>query len=173
LLTHFSCKCCHAADNNLVGELPSELFNIPIRIQLILHGNKGLTGTLPQSVGNSKLIFLELQNCNLHGTIPMEIGSNNKLDTLDLSNNTFSGTLPNELGKKMRILKLHSNNFTGNVPENYGKLKKLKKFEIFGNPLIETIPNTLCTDTQIRRIEIDCDESENSTQVCICCVCRK
>ena len=43
-------------------------------------------------------IFRVLQNNNITGPIPSELGKLSKLQTLDLSNNFFNGEIPPSLG---------------------------------------------------------------------------
>lgn len=52
---------------------------------------------------NSALLFLSiffrlLQNNNISGELPAELGLLSKLQSLDLSNNHFSGGVPDSLG---------------------------------------------------------------------------
>lgn len=56
------------------------------------------------------LTFLDISDCNIHGTIPSEIGSLNSLQHLSLNNlRNLDGTIPNELGN---ILLHQRSNFT-------------------------------------------------------------
>jgi Leucine-rich repeat (LRR) protein len=55
-----------------------------------------LTTTLPVS----RLVFFRLlQNNNITGRLPPELGALPRLQTLDLSNNRFSGRVPDTLGR--------------------------------------------------------------------------
>lgn len=47
---------------------------------------------------DSRVTKLNLQNGNLTGKIPPELGNLTKLQELSLSNNKLSGTIPSELG---------------------------------------------------------------------------
>ena len=44
-------------------------------------------------------IFRLLQNNNITGRLPPELGALPRLQTLDLSNNRFSGRVPDTLGR--------------------------------------------------------------------------
>jgi len=164
--------------NNLVGEIPPEIFGINIA-WISLSNNPGLRGKIPAEIKNAiNMESLDLQSTNMHGAIPKELGSCEKLDSIELSVNKFSGKLPKELGNlyKLRYLFLHSNDFTGTIPEEYGKLTRLIKFEIYGNAFSGPIPDSVCELTESRNLEkikIDCDEAGNFTIGCNCCVCRQ
>ena len=64
------------------------------------YGNQ-LNGTLPTSIGNfSKLVFLDLDNNQLHGNIPsISLGNLSKLsEILALESDLLTGTIPSEIG---------------------------------------------------------------------------
>jgi len=91
--------------------LPSRLTNL----QLIdLHGNsfeQGLHtfGILKQST--SLLEIVSLNDNNIKGTIPPEIGQLQHLEYLNLSNNNIKGTIPSELAllTNLKVLLLEGN----------------------------------------------------------------
>ncbi|XP_020977879.1 protein NSP-INTERACTING KINASE 1-like isoform X2 [Arachis ipaensis] len=105
------------------------------------------------------VIGLMLQNNNITGPIPSELGKLPKLQTLDLSNNFLSGEIPPSLGhlRSLQYMRLNNNSLHGELPESLANMTQLtfldlsynnisgpiprilaKSFNIIGNPLVCT-----------------------------------
>ncbi|KAG7033233.1 Protein NSP-INTERACTING KINASE 1, partial [Cucurbita argyrosperma subsp. argyrosperma] len=101
--------------------------------------------------------FRLLQNNNITGPIPPELGRLSKLQTLDLSNNVFTGDIPSSLAhlRSLQYLRLNNNSLSGAIPMALANMTHLafldvsynnisgplprfpsKTFNIVGNPLI-------------------------------------
>ncbi|OEL26762.1 Protein NSP-INTERACTING KINASE 1 [Dichanthelium oligosanthes] len=109
--------------------------------------SQNLSGILSPSIGNLTnletvkrshlcslfVVYSLLQNNNINGLIPADIGKLTKLTTLDLSSNHFSGEIPSSVGhlESLQYLDLSYNNLSGPIP---GSLNRT--FNIVGNPLI-------------------------------------
>ncbi|HLP45456.1 MAG TPA: hypothetical protein VK469_05900, partial [Candidatus Kapabacteria bacterium] len=110
-----------------------------IKIEL---NNQNVSGVIPPEIGNlSYLKILRLFNNKLTGVIPPETGNLGNLEELHLSSTYLSGSIPAELGNltHLRILRLNSN-FTGSIPASLGNLSQLGFFELVGNQLSGSIP---------------------------------
>jgi len=84
-------------NNQLTGEIPTELGNLSNLESLLLSSNQ-LTGKIPRELGNlSNLESLSLRNNQLTGEIPSELGNLTKLESLDLDDNQLCGEIPVEL----------------------------------------------------------------------------
>ncbi|KAH9806237.1 putative LRR receptor-like serine/threonine-protein kinase [Citrus sinensis] len=83
------------------------------------------------------VIGLLLQNNNISGGIPPQLGSLPKLQTLDLSNNRLSGVIPGSFGQlnSLQYLRLNNNSLSGAFPVFLAKISELAFF-VAGNPLI-------------------------------------
>ena len=100
-------------DGVKLGETPNRLTRI------VLH-NKGLNGTVPESLGRlSRLTDLNLSTNELTGEIPDELGNLRNLRVLNLRTNELTGEIPDELGnlRNLKVLNLHSNNLSGDIPD--------------------------------------------------------
>ncbi|GFP85466.1 probable LRR receptor-like serine/threonine-protein kinase at2g23950 [Phtheirospermum japonicum] len=96
--------------------------------------SQGLSGSLSWMIANlTNLKQVLLQNNNITGHIPKEMGYLPNLQTLDMSNNKLCGHIPESLGflKHLQYLDLSFNNLSGPVPTF-----PTKTFNILGNPLI-------------------------------------
>lgn len=133
--------------NNLVGELPTALFNLNALTTLNLSTNS-VFGTLPAEIGNlTNLQTFSLQGNDLFGTLPTTLGSLTQLRNLNLSFNDFDGTIPTQLNSlaQLRLLVLNDNAFTGSIPNIFGSMPALEGVALNGNALTGSIPTSLGT----------------------------
>jgi hypothetical protein len=67
-----------------------------------------------------------MENNDLTGTIPSELGQLTQLETLFLQENTLTGTIPSWLGQLslLKQLQLNSNNLVGSMPSEICELRK-------------------------------------------------
>ncbi|KAJ3214825.1 hypothetical protein HDU67_001152 [Dinochytrium kinnereticum] len=76
------------------------------------------------------LLKRSLDNNQLEGIIPKELGNLSLLECLFLNGNNLSGTLPPELGqlKRLTLLDVNGNSeLSGSIPSEYGNLLHLEK----------------------------------------------
>ena len=102
-----------------------------------------LTGSIPPELGNlTNLVELDLSTNQLTGSIPPELGNLTNLVQLDLSTNQLTGSIPPELGNLNNLSSLHlaSNQLTGSIPPELGNLTKLSYLELQNNQLTGSIP---------------------------------
>ncbi|CAO2829840.1 unnamed protein product [Amaranthus hypochondriacus] len=107
----------------LRGQLTGDIATLSELQILDLSYNKGLTGSLPQSIGRlSKLRRLILLGCGLSGKIPDSVGSLEQLVDLSLNDNNFSGEIPASIGnlKKLYWLDVANNQLSGGIPVSSG-----------------------------------------------------
>ncbi|KAI3902328.1 hypothetical protein MKW92_048400 [Papaver armeniacum] len=115
--------------NNLVGEIPNELFKLSSLSKLILHDNQ-LSGRLSSAIGVlSNLQKLDLSTNKLIGSIPKQLGECTNLLSLDLSRNNFTESIPPQIGNLdslQILLDLSYNDLSGEIPSSLGSLNKLE-----------------------------------------------
>ncbi len=101
----------------------------------------------------SNVIKLELDDNNLNGRIPPELGGISLLKYLSLSGNQLSGDIPPELGdlSELGSLNLFGNRLSEEIPPELGKLSNLKSLSLGGNRLGGCIPEGL---SHVPRIDI-------------------
>ncbi|KAG4383774.1 hypothetical protein GLYMA_13G152542v4 [Glycine max] len=144
---------------NLGGQLSSAIQSLSELDTLDLSYNTGLTGTVPQEIGNlKKLKSLSLVGCGFSGRIPDSIGSLKQLTFLALNSNNFSGTIPRSLGNLSNVdwLDLAENQLEGTIPvsDDQGRpgldlLLKAHHFHMGSNKLTGTIPEKLFNSNMI------------------------
>ena len=84
-------------NNQLTGEIPSEIGNLTNLTALWLNNNQ-VTGEIPSEIGNlTNLTSLILYFNQLTGEIPPEIGYLTNLTYLGLWNNQLTGEIPQEV----------------------------------------------------------------------------
>ncbi|MFC2125859.1 leucine-rich repeat domain-containing protein [Bacteroidota bacterium] len=94
------------------------------------------------NVTNNRVTEINLDNNNLVGIIPVEIGDLTDLKTLRLMNNQLADTIPTEIGNltNLEFLNLGGNNLYGPILEEIVKLTKLTELHLWNNQLTDTIP---------------------------------
>jgi Leucine-rich repeat (LRR) protein len=93
-----------------------------------------------------KLIWLDLSQNQISGTIPTDLTCLANLVGLFLDNNQISGTIPSEIGttlKSMEYIFLQNNKLYGTIPSEFGQLSLLQAILMQENRLTGTIPSEL------------------------------
>lgn len=126
-------------------ELPNELVQLTNLITIDLE-NCGLEGSLPLEIGNlTNLEYLNLKsNYNLSGSIPTSIGELVNLTTLYVRGN-LSGSIPPEIGNLTQLITLsfYDNNLSGSLPPEIGNLINLEYVTLSNNQLTGQIPSEI------------------------------
>lgn len=146
--------------NQLTGELPEGIVGLP-RLERLWLSENDLTGTLPSGIGGlCNLSSIYLQENQIGGYIPTEISCLPELRYINLSNNDFRGIIPPELGKLpvLQELKLTSNNLSGIIPSELANLTILSKLNLDDNRLEGKIPRELGNLTNLGMLRLSSNE---------------
>ncbi|CAJ1945092.1 unnamed protein product [Cylindrotheca closterium] len=157
--------------NQFKGSFPHQIWEYPDMVYLDVAYN-GFTGSIPTDIDsrmpNLQVVFLE--NNNLSGPIPENLGNLKQLHRLHLDDNKFSGKIPRTLGSPPRIseLLLHDNLLTGEVPKELGDLNRLQLLTLHYNSFDEqSIDEHICDlmyNKQLELVTVD-----KATINCSCC----
>ncbi|KAJ0238009.1 Phytosulfokine receptor 1 [Hirschfeldia incana] len=122
------------------------------RVTKLELGNKKLSGTLSESLGNlDQMKVLNLSRNFIKDSIPLSILNSPTLQTLDLSFNDLSGEIPQTLNlPSLQSLDLSSNNFIGSLPRSVGNLSSLLRLDVSWNLLSGEIPDVFHELTQLK-----------------------
>ena len=115
----------------------------PGRVVELSLQNKELTGAVPTQLGNVfNLRRLVLSQNALMGEIPAELGDLSNLTVLELDQNQLTGTIPVGLGNLTNLneLDLSSNRLSGEIPRDLRRLTGLTHLSLNGNDLMGEIP---------------------------------
>ncbi|KAL1543003.1 non-specific serine/threonine protein kinase [Salvia divinorum] len=120
-----------------------------------------LSGSLPESLANLSIhinMFYIHKN-QIHGNIPLGIGSLVNLDVVDLSHNLLDGLIPMSMSKlsSLHILFMGRNGFGGELPSLFGNLTRLSRFHADGNEFSGNVPYSLGNCTNL--LELDLSEN--------------
>lgn len=112
--------------------------------QLVLDQNN-LQGSIPSEIGLlNELNKLSLRDNRVSGTLPVELGQLKALDRLDLATNRMTGTISADVvGELTNLtsLDLQSNQFTGSIPTKLGS--RMSYLALGDNDLSGSIPPEL------------------------------
>ncbi|KAL6201502.1 hypothetical protein ACLB2K_025216 [Fragaria x ananassa] len=117
-----------------------------------------LTGTLPPELGNlSFLAGMRLENNSFHGNIPRELAGLRRLTLFSIGFNNFVGEIPSWLGSlsKLQILNLYGNGFSGSIPTVIFNLSALQVLDLRYNQLSGTIPKEIGNLTMQKMLYLD------------------
>ena len=123
------------------------------RVFWVALDNNNLTGSIPGELGRlSHLGRLNLGSNNLTGPIPPELGRLVSLGSLVLQRNDFSGPIPPELGEltNLRFLWAGDAGLTGSMPAELGNLADLEGLNLVDNNLTGPIPPELGSLADLR-----------------------
>ena len=116
------------------------------RVTVLSLNDNQLTGSIPPELGDlANLTLLGLSFNQLTGSIPSELGDLANLIGLDLSLNQLIGAIPPELGTltNLSFLFLTNNQLTGSIPPELGTLTNLTWLDVSSNQLTGSIPPEL------------------------------
>ncbi|XVF01424.1 hypothetical protein REPUB_Repub04eG0087900 [Reevesia pubescens] len=180
LFLHLSYNNMKSHDNNTnLCPIFASLKNCTGLMELELAG-MGLGGRLPSSIGHPSLKRLELQENQIIGSIPPEIGNLSNITMLNLTSNFLNGTIPDELslllmlerlfvshnffsikipvalGKlpHLGLLHLSNNKFSGEIPASLGDLATLRSLFLNNNLLSGAIPPKLLKCTNLYMLDL-------------------
>jgi hypothetical protein len=108
-----------------------------------------LSGFIPSEIGNLlNLTFLDLStNEAIIGNLPSQLFDLPNIEVIYLSNCTLTGTIPSTYGNPplLRDLYLNGNFFAGAIPEiASGQLENLEEFLVYENAFTGSMPASIC-----------------------------
>ena len=112
------------------------------------------------TVSDDHVTTIFLENNNLNGTIPDELGNLAYLTTLYMNNNQLKGNIPATLGNlaNLSFLYLYSNELEGSIPEVLGNLDSLTYLVISNNQLTDSIPASLGNLSKLKTINLSSNQ---------------
>ncbi|MGA7615274.1 MAG: leucine-rich repeat domain-containing protein [Thermoanaerobaculia bacterium] len=141
--------------NQLSGDLPSWLGEIP-SLEMILLGGNEFTGSIPPGITSlANLTYLDLAGNRIGGTIPSDIGNLARLEYLTLGWNRLTGPIPSSIGELVDLTELHldSNLLSGAVP-SLENLSRLQVLLLGDNELTGTIPTWIGSFPQLQYLSL-------------------
>ncbi|KAH1108472.1 hypothetical protein J1N35_012240 [Gossypium stocksii] len=156
------------SNNNLSGELPRWIWNVPNLNALAISNNQleglipmelcylnsleildlsenNLSGPIPSCFNAHSIKRLHLSRNKLSGTLTNAFFNSSSLVTLDLSENQLIGEIPNQIGtlSALSVLLLKANHFIGEIPIEICKLYSLSIIDLSRNKLSGLVPSCL------------------------------
>lgn len=91
------------------------------------------------------LVFIDVSNNAMHGSIPGAIGELYLLQALNMSHNSFTGQIPSQFGHLHQVesLDLSSNDISGEIPQEMSSIDFLTTLNLSNNMLEGRIPESL------------------------------
>ena len=118
---------------------------------MLLHNNNitddsGIQSIIDGLKTNNTLKDLSLNNNQLSGIIPLEIGNLTNLNSLFINQNQFTGSIPSDIGNltNLKELFINQNQLTGEIPESIGNLSNIELLYLSGNQFTGQIPESIC-----------------------------
>lgn len=136
------------------------------RVTRLWLDNDQVRGHIPDELGLlTGLTALHLGRNSFTGTIPSSLAELTALTRLVLSRNAMTGTIPSSLGALTALtgLELYSNRLKGSIPSSFGALTDLTTLLLHNNTLVGTMPCT-SLNQPFTKLVADCNEVG-----CTCC----
>ena len=146
--------CCFDADTTWFGasrvcdwgSIDAQCNGNGQQVDRVLLDNVNLQGAIPDELGQlTALTWLSLDFSQLTGTLPSQLGQLTALTWLSLGNNKLTGTIPVELGELISLttFRLSTNQLTGPIPSQLGQLTVLTYLGLAANKLTSRMPTQL------------------------------
>ena len=135
----------------------------------IYRNSNGLTGSIPQSIGQlTTLVILDLKNNNISGFIPSSIGNLAKLRQLILSNNKLTGPISSPIAglQELAWLYLDNNSLSGSIPSSIGSMGSQTQWQLSilldENKLSGSIPSTIGNLSTLHQLHLQSNDLSGS-----------
>ena len=105
---------------------------------------------------NGAIVRLNLEESNVRGQLPADLGLLTELTTIRMWENAIQGTLPSALRRltNLRELRLWDNRLTGTIPPWIGELTALRLLELDINAFEGTIPSEIGLLTALTIVDL-------------------
>ena len=147
--------------NDMFGNIPGDAIGaMPDLENFVVSDNERLVGNIPGSMfdNKSKLLRLELDDCNFDGTIPAQIGQARALNYININGNALlSGEIPDELFSlaDLDTLLLYETAVSGTISPRIGQLANLSVLFLNDNNLSGPIPPEIGNCQQLVELKLD------------------
>jgi len=113
---------------------------------------------------DASVTALHLDNNNLDGYLPIEIGHLSALKEIDMDSNKLFGPLPSELGllPMLEVIDLDNNLLIGSIPESLYSLTSLRVLDLDYNYLTGSISDDISALTSLFFIQLDFNDIEGT-----------
>lgn len=100
---------------------------------------------------------IRLDELNLQGRLPLEIGFLEQLMEIDMDSNGLTGPIPSSIGllESLEILDLDSNDLNGTIPESIYDLSALRVIDLDGNMLSGNVSTEIGRLSQLYFLQLD------------------
>ncbi|KAL0012956.1 hypothetical protein SO802_000025 [Lithocarpus litseifolius] len=162
--------------NSITGPVPSNLNNL-VNVGELYLSNNNLSGPIPNLTGMNSLNYLEMENTQLQGEVPVSLFSLPNLQSVLLKNNQLNGYLniSTANSSQLQLIDLQNNLISGYTEIAGGYNKKLI---LADNPICDT-PKIYCTVSQPNKVPsystppkncqpISCSSGQVSNPNCLC-----
>ena len=144
-------------NTGITGGLPNNIGDLK-NLQVLSLGETGISGTIPDSIGGlTNLTYLDLGFLNLKGSLSLLTGLT-RLQFMYLTSNQISGDVPSEFGTwfpQLVDLVLQDNVLSGIIPSSLGRLTQLEILNLANNgKLIGKLPTSLRFLTALKIVDI-------------------
>ena len=130
-------------ENALVGAIPLEISSLLPFLRGIDLSRNQLYEVFPIHLQQlTALEFYFVEENDIVGSIPSEIGLMTNLQLLSLSQNRLKGSIPTEIGRltNLKHFELSKNSLTGILPSEVGLLRNVQRIDIGFNQIKGTLP---------------------------------
>ncbi|KAA8537815.1 hypothetical protein F0562_027605 [Nyssa sinensis] len=140
----------------IMGSISPHVGNLSFLRSLQLQDNQ-LTGMLPDQLGNLfRLKVLNMSSNRIEGAIPPNISLCKELLVLDMMQNEISGGIPEELSHltKLQVLHLGKNHLSGAIPPSIANISSLIHLNLGTNHLGGMIPSDLARLRNLKQLDL-------------------
>lgn len=166
-----------ASSNEIHGTIPTSLGSLTKLTYLSLSDNSFIASEIPSFLRSMPLLrYLSLRHTGRIGTFPPWLGKHlTDLVFLDLDDNLLTGSLPTEIAflRNLEVLFLSRNGLTGTLPPGMPELSNLTSFFMQNNTITGSA-NDVCVNSQhLTTFVSDCSgtDSLDADLECECCRC--